>query len=187
MKPETQNELLEPFLRKKRIDKVKYYIKEDSIVCDIGCGPHATFLKTISKKIKYGIGIDEKITPGKNENIELRNLKINDKLPVNDEEFDYVTLLAVIEHLDYPKEIMREAYRVLKKGGALIITTPAPRSKKLLNILARLMLISRFDMLYHRHYFAPSEMEDLLASIGFSQITTNDFEFGLNNLFIAQK
>jgi SAM-dependent methyltransferase len=48
-----------------------------------------------------------------------------DKLPFEDDTFDFVWMLAVIEHLHAsPKDILREIHRVLKRGGHLILSTP---------------------------------------------------------------
>jgi SAM-dependent methyltransferase len=51
------------------------------------------------------------------------NLEV-DGLPFNDEEFDTVSMVAVIEHLIEPIGALREIHRVLKPGGHLIVDTP---------------------------------------------------------------
>ena len=45
-------------------------------------------------------------------------------LPYKDESFDVVILTEVIEHLAEYRTVMYEAARVVKRGGALIVTTP---------------------------------------------------------------
>jgi 2-polyprenyl-3-methyl-5-hydroxy-6-metoxy-1,4-benzoquinol methylase len=45
-------------------------------------------------------------------------------LPLADGSFDCVLLSEVIEHLEAPKVSIREASRVLRPGGRLLVTTP---------------------------------------------------------------
>lgn len=61
------------------------------------------------------------------------------EIPYEDEAFDVVTLLAVIEHLpDSPSKLMSEIRRVLKPGGTLIVDTPNSAS-----IYKRIILLMR--------------------------------------------
>jgi len=45
-------------------------------------------------------------------------------LPLEDNMFDLVTLLEVIEHIRNKKQVLSEAFRVLKENGHLVVTTP---------------------------------------------------------------
>ncbi|MEM3373326.1 MAG: class I SAM-dependent methyltransferase [Candidatus Anstonellales archaeon] len=47
----------------------------------------------------------------------------NDRFPYPDETFDEVYSKCVFEHLTNPANFMKESYRVLKKGGRLVIIT----------------------------------------------------------------
>jgi len=49
---------------------------------------------------------------------------IGECLPLADESFDCVLMSEVIEHLEAPQISVREAVRVLRPGGRLLITTP---------------------------------------------------------------
>lgn len=40
------------------------------------------------------------------------------------QQFDIVTLVEVIEHLENPRHVFREVNRLIKKGGVVILTTP---------------------------------------------------------------
>jgi ubiquinone/menaquinone biosynthesis C-methylase UbiE len=72
--------------------------------------------------------------------------------------FDYLISIDVIEHLRLEDTIthLKEAYRVLKKGGAYIIVTP--------NRLAG------FKIPLHLYEFTNEELTRLLLSIGFSSV-----------------
>ncbi|MDH4129126.1 MAG: class I SAM-dependent methyltransferase [Spirochaetota bacterium] len=146
--------LLEPILRKLRIKRIIKHIPKNSVICDVGCGFDGTFLKSISHKISMGIGIDKKVNPYSDYKIRLIQEKMDTKLNVQSQMFDCITLLAVLEHLDYPSSILEECHRILKPNGVLILTTPTPLSKPLLEFLAfKLKIVSREEIEDHKYYF----------------------------------
>lgn len=53
---------------------------------------------------------------------------VGESLPLSDESFDCILMSEVIEHLEVPQISIREAVRVLCRGGRLLITTPNYRS-----------------------------------------------------------
>jgi 2-polyprenyl-3-methyl-5-hydroxy-6-metoxy-1,4-benzoquinol methylase len=53
---------------------------------------------------------------------------VGELLPLADASFDCILLSEVIEHLEAPQISIREAVRVLRPGGRLLITTPNYRS-----------------------------------------------------------
>lgn len=52
-----------------------------------------------------------------------------DKLPIDNGAFDAVLCTQVLEHLDHPRECMKELYRVLRPGGKLFVTVPMAQSE----------------------------------------------------------
>ena len=54
-------------------------------------------------------------------------------LPYADDTYDLITITEVIEHLENYHSILREASRILRKGGQIIITTP-----NILNLKSRI-------------------------------------------------
>lgn len=183
-----KEELLEPLLRFIRIKMIQKFIPKNCVLCDIGCGFNATFLQDISHHIKSGYGFDKKIQNCEFKNIIIKNLEISDNIPLENNSVDCVTLLAVVEHLDDPKKIMKESYRILKKEGILLLTTPSPKSKPLLEFLSfRLHIVSPVEIRDHRQYFSNAELQELMGNIGFRHVVVSNFEFGLNSRAIGYK
>ena len=91
-----------------------------------------------------------------NNRIEFFTLNLNEEpqLPFEDDYFNAVTLLAVVEHLnpDSMALLFKESRRVLKPGGMVILTTPAAWSDGLLKFMARINLVSAEEI--HEHAFA---------------------------------
>lgn len=123
---------LEPVLRKLRIRKIIHHIPKNCVLCDFGCGVNLHLLNTLKSYICLGIGIDLKLKPQPNKKFKLIQCNLDEDVPLRSNIIDVITSLAVIEHLNNPLKNLTEAHRILKKGGILILTTPAPVSKKIL-------------------------------------------------------
>jgi 2-polyprenyl-3-methyl-5-hydroxy-6-metoxy-1,4-benzoquinol methylase len=63
---------------------------------------------------------------------------LNVPLPNRGDAFDVVVAAEVIEHLENPRSMMREVFRVLRPGGVALITTPNNESwRSLIALLVR--------------------------------------------------
>ena len=63
-------------------------------------------------------------------------------------------MLAVLEHLSYPEDILKEIHRVLKKDGRLIITVPSKIAKPILEFLSyKMNVIDRLEIEDHKKYY----------------------------------
>lgn len=181
---------LEPILRKLRIRKIIRYIPKDCNLCDFGCGTDAFFLSTIKSYIRSGIGLDLKLVLQVNKKIELIQCDLDKDIPLKSDTVDVVTSLAVLEHLNNPMNNLREAYRILKKGGLLILTTPAPISKNILEFLAfKLGVLSVNAIAEHKQYFDKIKLREMLVCVGFEEkkIRIQGFQIGFNHFVIANK
>lgn len=49
---------------------------------------------------------------------------LNNPLPIGDERFDVIVAAEVIEHLENPRAVCRELFRLLRPGGLALLTTP---------------------------------------------------------------
>jgi ubiquinone/menaquinone biosynthesis C-methylase UbiE len=180
---------LDKFFRFWRTQKVIKYIPKGSTVCDIGCGSDIYFLNRIKSFIKKGVGLDQDLNDRLDGNIELKNIKIDFRLPLEENYFDAVVMVAFLEHLEKPEDILKEACRILKNGGKLMLTTPSPISKPILEFLAFLGLIDRREISDHKNYFWPKDIKKMLVRSGFAgqKIKGRFFEFFTNILIIATK
>jgi len=175
-----------------RVYRTKYvlpHIEFGTTICDIGCGANPFLLKTINDHITKGIGLDYLVTNSiYNEKIELKNADLSSiPLPIPDTTFDVVTMLAVLEHLNNPNAVIQECFRALKPKGKLILTTPSPASKPILETMAKLNFISRQGIADHKHYFSAKEITALLSKDGFTQIKIWHKALGLNTVAVAIK
>lgn len=180
--------ILEPVLRRIRFQKVIGHIRHNSVVVDIGCGHTPHFLNRLERFIKKGTGLDRSVVEGERGNIRLISTELNKQIPVRSNSADHVTLIAVLEHLKNPRELLGEVLRLLRPGGILLLTTPTPLNKPLLEFLAfGLGVVSRREISEHRRYYWKSELVSVLKAAGFTKIRHEYFELLLNNFVIAEK
>jgi SAM-dependent methyltransferase len=104
-----------------------------------------------------------------------------EEFPFEDDSFDVITCLEVLEHLAIdPMAMMSEVNRVLKPGGLFVLTTPnALRTANVVNILLGEQPCgwnpyNGFDTNRHNREYTPREIERLLAASGMSpsEVTT---------------
>jgi SAM-dependent methyltransferase len=183
--------LLESILQNIRFGKAYPFVKEGLNVLDLGCGYNASFLKKISPVIKTGLGIDGVVTKeivAPNIKLISHNLEEDLNLPPN--HFDLVVSLAVLEHITDPEKFVKQIYRSLKKNGRLIMTTPSPMAKPVLEFLSfRLGVVSKQEIHDHKNYFSKTDITTLLINTRFSKskIQIKLFTFGLNTFVVAKK
>jgi len=153
----------------------KYVIKAGKLL-DIGCGSGEIifFVKDRVSKI-YGVDNSrKKLELAKRNGLITKAFDLNDgKLPYKDFLFEVVTCLDVLEHIKNPVKLSREVYRVLKKNGAFILSTPNIRfSGHLFSLIfkGRFPKTSDNKEAYdggHIHYFAFSDLRSILKKAGF--------------------
>jgi SAM-dependent methyltransferase len=152
--------LLEPTLARLRTHRANRLIPSDlraGRILDIGCGSFPYFLAHTAFKEKFAVDqlpmAEETATRNQIEFFEL-NLNQEPRLPFEGGYFEAVTLLAVVEHLnpDSLAQLFKESRRVLRPDGMVILTTPAAWSDGLLQLMARLNLVSGEEI--HEHAFA---------------------------------
>ena len=194
-----KEELLEPLSRTLRFVKAFKELPNQTniFVADLGCGPEIRAYFTMEKmgiKISKYYGIDPLISQEiinkftLNPKIQLIQKSFDRQIPLSDSSVDYIISLAVLEHVDNPKDILQDIPRVLKTGGKAIITTPTPRAKGILEFLSyKLHIISRREIEEHQNYFTKEDLISMLKSRKDIIVSHSYFEFGLNNLLVIKK
>lgn len=104
-------------------------------------------------------------------------------LPYEDETFDLVVAMEVIEHLEDPAPWLAELFRVTRRTGHLFLTTPNYASLSL-NVLERtaLEIVARFQGFsrsgLHPSHLDPASMRNLFQGVGADQIDVQVISFG---------
>ena len=63
---------------------------------------------------------------------------LNSPLPFQDQSFEAISAIEVIEHLENPRLVAREWFRILRPSGLLVVSTPNNESwRSLLSLLVR--------------------------------------------------
>ncbi|KKI99029.1 class I SAM-dependent methyltransferase [Prochlorothrix hollandica] len=181
--------LLEPVLRAMRLSRVIKHINPGTKLLDIGCGVNANFLKSLSGKLDQGYGLDFKVDTQTPENIHLQQSYLTDKLPFEDNFFDYVTMLAVLEHIEYDVDILKEIKRVLKPNAKLILTVPSVWSQPVLEFLAfKIKIVSATEIADHKRYYNFENLhKSIIEDSGFTSMSHRYFQLRMNNFCIAIK
>jgi SAM-dependent methyltransferase len=189
--------LLEPMLadlRAQRANKLIPRALREGRILDVGCGSFPYFLAHTSFKEKFAI---DQIPLSSNTASDLKiesftlDLEVEPHLPFEDNFFEAVTLLAVVEHLDpaLMAKLFKEVYRVLKPGGMVILTTPAAWSDGLLKFMARISLVSAEEIHEHAYAYTLPLLGWYFGQAGFEMTKTNFgyFEFMFNMWATAKK
>lgn len=159
-------------------------------ILDIGCGLHPFFL--LNTDFFDKVGIDQLVkekdkTKYSDRKIQLEFFDIasRGKLPFKPESFNVVIMLAVIEHLAEKNltTLMEEIFRVLKKRGVFIYTTPYPSPvvDVLLKFMAVCRILSQEEILDHKEYYGHGRMKKIMSLAGFMP---EKMKFGFFELFL---
>jgi SAM-dependent methyltransferase len=176
------------FVASCRFREAAPHIKPQAHVCDVGCGAGAPFLQHIKARLVAGVGLDEYAGTSTDDKISLLQADITATFPLEDNQFDHVTMLAVLEHLVKPDRVLAEAFRVLRPGGSLILTWPSSAVDPILWVLTRIGVVhDELGFEQHQKRIPPEKLEEMLRGIGFSRTEKGKFEIGLNNWLVAYK
>lgn len=185
--------LLERYLAKKRSRRANALISashRNGRILDIGCGAYPYFLVETEFKEKYGIDKSGEMTRHKDlagyDSLHLQQWDFGKEsaLLFESDYFDVVTMLAVFEHIEvtHIRQLVSEIFRILKKDGLFILTTPAGWTDRLLRLMARLKLVSPVEIDDHKDTYTQKKITRILTDSGFKKenIRLGYFEMFMN-------
>jgi gentisate 1,2-dioxygenase len=75
----------------------------------------------------------------------------------------------------------------LPSDGTLLLITPTPMAKPLLELLAFLNLLDRHNIREHKHYWSREDIYKLAEQNGFTIIEYKKFQWGFNQMAVLVK
>jgi ubiquinone/menaquinone biosynthesis C-methylase UbiE len=149
---------------------------------DIGCGTNL-LVRAYSPR-GQGIGVDVHPWPGAD-----RVVADCSRLPFPDRSFDTVAIVAALNHMANREAILREARRLLRPDGILLLTTLPPLVSRLWHAGRE-----RHDADQAERGMAAGEvfgftgraLRDLLAAARFEIVAQRRFMLGINRLTVAR-
>lgn len=152
------NAVMEPLLPK----------TPDFRLLDVGCGAGNMIHHLSHYGQVKGLEIDPRpVKVARQRGYDVEQFDATRPMPFDENSFEAVTALDVIEHNEDDLAILRESHRVLKPGGHIVITVPA-----------LMWLWSHNDAINaHVRRYTAAELKEKLARTGFAvrRVTYNNF------------
>lgn len=154
-------------------------VKNDLVMLELGCGNGSITRYLKSKNINIegsDISLDGLRFCRRRVDVPLYQVDVR-KTPFSSNSYDIVGLFDVIEHLDDDIAALKEAYRICKKNGFVIITVPANE-----------FLWSYFDTISgHKRRYSKDGLISKVREAGFRIEKVSFFMFFLAPIFLAAR
>ncbi len=151
---------------------LKYLSNDDFInktICEIGCGASAYIFTIKNAKKKIGVDplmdyyIEKKKIKNTDPTLKLINSPAESMGMVQSDSCDFVFALNMLDHVQYPRKVINECYRILKMDGILYIEC---------NLVSKLLYPIRKFLKYidipHPHHFIINDLKRILEENNFS-------------------
>jgi 2-polyprenyl-3-methyl-5-hydroxy-6-metoxy-1,4-benzoquinol methylase len=170
--------LFSPFLRARRIGVALHFLR--GRVLDFGCGAGA-LAALIDPRLYLGFDRDDSALALARSRFPRHRFVT--ELP-EQERFNTIAALAVVEHLPEPEHWLRLMLPLLAAEGRIVITTPHPAFRPLHEAGARAGLFSRQAAAEHETLFNRAALLRLAVSAGFELVHYRRFLLGANQLAV---
>jgi len=180
--------LLANYIHQRRTLAIMPYIQGD--VLDLGCGV-SRIPRYLNQDSKYvGVEIDPKLIEWLKKTYPLHTFYQGDlengELILN-LKFDTVLMIAVLEHLRNPDNILKQIPTLLKPAGKLVMTTPTPFGGSIHSIGARIGLFYQEAADQHEKFYNRNQISQLINVYGLEITFFGKFLIGGNQLVVCQK
>ena len=168
------------------------WLKSESRILDLACGMGyiSNFITTHVKAEVWGIDVADYRTDSIKCNTKY-NFLIGDsyKLPFNNGYFDAVNIFVSLHHMWEPESAIREALRVLKSGGKLIILEDLIKSKYSRQTLVTLFIDNVINLSFKKNPNTNKTKEQWLKLLTekFNLKLQNEYSIKWGPLFRSQE
>jgi SAM-dependent methyltransferase len=160
---------------------------------DLGCGFEAAFARTQLDGAASAVLVDVALAEDLKRHPKVT--AIEGSLPailpsLEDDSFDVVLCVSVLEHLWEPQEALGHIHRILAPDGVAVLNVPSWRGKRFLELSAfRFGTSPAEEMDDHKAYYDPRDLWPMLVRAGFrpSLIRCRRHKFGLNTSAVCRR
>jgi 2-polyprenyl-3-methyl-5-hydroxy-6-metoxy-1,4-benzoquinol methylase len=174
---------LDRIIRDLRIRKALPHIPDGARLLDVGCADGSLF-RALRGRVSDAVGIDPDAVPVAG-TVKIVRGRFPDDLGAP-APFDVITMLAVFEHFSDAERprVVEACRRLLRPGGRVVLTVPAPAVDHILALGRRVGLLHGMDADAH-HAYRPESTPGLFSS--FRVLRHEPFELGLNHLYVLER
>jgi 2-polyprenyl-6-hydroxyphenyl methylase/3-demethylubiquinone-9 3-methyltransferase len=169
---------MRPQRMRTRLDFLLKHAPAGARVLDVGCG-EGWFTAALAQAGRRAVGIDVAREPlrrahQREPGLDLRRVSAQGEWPLQDASFDAVWAGEVIEHVADTAGWCSEVRRVLRSGGALVLSTPAhqPLTRLALGASGRAFAAHFDPRSDHLRFYTRRAVVGLLDDFGFERIET---------------
>jgi SAM-dependent methyltransferase len=172
--------LLSPWLQQRRLRIVQPHLR--GRILDFGCGS-GELARFVPAHAYLGLDIDgPSLTAARQK---FPHHRFVQSIPET-ETFDTIVMLAVLEHIPAPLELLKKLKPLLKAGGEILITTPHPWAEQFHRWGVTLRLFSPEAHQEHQSLLNRKHIEKIGAAAGFKIHHYRRFLLGFNQFLILE-